>query len=156
MQNYGHKMAVCETVFLDTLISVVPAGVCVTSPTLHCRWRRNHPRQSYIFDSSGSSPYFITDDRLIRHNVRSLSLVGVRVTSQILRSTGQRAHPPQHYILHSSSCFCGKQKITSLQTGVVCSYSKCVAFSVMRTIRWDVKGIHVSTIPQLIRWKVSD
>ena len=40
----------------DTLISVVPAGVRVTSPTLRCRWRRSHPRQPYIRDSSGSSP----------------------------------------------------------------------------------------------------
>jgi len=37
-------------------ISVVPAGVRVTSPTLRCRWRRSHPRQPYIRDSSGSSP----------------------------------------------------------------------------------------------------
>jgi hypothetical protein len=80
----------------------------------------------------------------------------VCVTSRILRSKGRRAHPPQRYITHSSSCFCGLQKIASLQTTVVRFYSKCVALSVMRTIRWDVNGIHVSTIPKLIRRKGSD
>ena len=37
LQNHGHKMAADATVFRDTLISVVPAGVRVTSPTLRCR-----------------------------------------------------------------------------------------------------------------------
>jgi len=31
LQNHGHKMAAGVTVFRDTLISVIPAGVCVTS-----------------------------------------------------------------------------------------------------------------------------
>jgi hypothetical protein len=117
------------------LISVVPAGVRVTSPTLRCRWRRSHPLQSYIRDSSGSNPYVLADDRVIRYNVLSLILVGVRVMLRILRLTGRRAHPPQRYIPHSSSCFCGLQEITSLQATVVRSYSKCVALSVMPTIR---------------------
>jgi hypothetical protein len=147
----GHKMADGEYVFRDTLISVVPGCVCVTSPTLRCRWRRSHPRQSYICDSSRSSPYVLADDTVFRYSVLSLILVGVRVTSRILRSTGRQAHPPQRYIPHSSSCFCGLQEITSLQATIVRSSSKCVALSVMRTIRWDVNGIHVSTIPNLIR-----
>ena len=37
LRNHGHKMAAAATVFCDTLISVVPAGVRVTSPTLRCR-----------------------------------------------------------------------------------------------------------------------
>jgi hypothetical protein len=127
-------MAAEATVFRDTLISVVPADVRVTSPTLRCRWRRSHPRQSYIHNSSGSSPYVVADDRVIRHSVLSLLLVGVRVASLILRSTGRRAHPPQRYIPHSSSCFCALQEITSLRATVARSYSKCVAPSVMRTI----------------------
>ena len=45
LQNHGHKMAAGATVFRDTLISVIPAGVRVTSPTLRCRRRRSHPRQ---------------------------------------------------------------------------------------------------------------
>jgi hypothetical protein len=65
---HGHKMAAEATAFRDTLISVVPAAVRVTSPTLHCRWRRSHPRQSYIRDSSGSSPYVLADDRVIRYS----------------------------------------------------------------------------------------
>jgi hypothetical protein len=154
--THGHNMAAVATVFRDTLISVVPAGVCVTSPSLRCRWRRSHPRQTYIRDSSGSSPYVLADDRVIRYSVLSLILVGVRVRSRILRSTGRRAHPPQRYIPHSSSCFCGLQEITSLQTTVVRSYSKCVALSVMSTICWDVNGVHVSTIPNLIRRERSD
>jgi hypothetical protein len=152
----GHKMADGEFVFCDTLISVVPAGVRVTSSTLRCHWRRSHLRQSYIRDSSGSYPYVLADDRVFRYSVLYLILVGVCITSLILRSTGQRAHPPQRYIPHSSSCFCGLQEITSLQATVVCSCCKCVALSVMRTLRWDVNGIHVSTIPNLIRREGSD
>ena len=56
LQNHGHKMAAGATIFRDTLISIIPAGVRVTSPTLRCRRRRSHPRQPYIHDSSGSSP----------------------------------------------------------------------------------------------------
>jgi hypothetical protein len=138
-------------VFRNTVISVVPAGVRVTSPTLRYRWRRSHPRQSYSRDSSGNSPYIVADDRVIHHSVLLFIPVGVRVASRILRSTGRRVHPPQRYIPHSSSCFCVLQKITSLQTTVARSYSKCVALSVMPTIRWDVNGIQVSTIPNLIR-----
>jgi len=68
----------------------------------------------------------------------------------------RRGHPPQRYILHSSSCFCGLQEVTSLQTTVARSYSSCVALSVMRTTRWDMNGIHVSTIRNLIRGEGSD
>jgi hypothetical protein len=149
-------MADGESVFRNTLISVVPTGARVTSPTLRCRWRRSHQRQSYIRDSSGSSPYVLADDRVFRYSVLFLILVGVRFTSRILRSTGRRSHPPQRCIPHSSSCFCCLQEITSLQATVVRSYSKCVALSVMRTIRWDVNGIHASTIPNLIRRERSD
>jgi hypothetical protein len=152
----GHKIVDGEYVLCDTLISVVPAGVCVTSPTLRCRRRRSHPRQSYIRDSSGNSLYVLAEDRGFHYNVLSLIPAGVRVTSRILRSTGRQGHPQQRYIPHSSSCFCGLQEITSLQAKVVRSYSKCVALSVMRTIRWDVNGIHVSTIRNLIRREGSD
>jgi len=55
LQNHGHKIAAGATVFRDTLISVIPAGVRVTSPTWRCRRRRSHRRQPYICDSSGSS-----------------------------------------------------------------------------------------------------
>jgi hypothetical protein len=53
LQNHGHNMAACATVFRDTLISVISAGVRVLSPTWRRR-RRSHPRQPYIRDSSGS------------------------------------------------------------------------------------------------------
>jgi hypothetical protein len=149
-------MADGEYVFRDTLISVVLAGVRVTSPTLRCHWRWSLPRQIYIRKSSGSSPYVLADDRVFRYSVLSLILVGVCVTSRILRSTGRRAHTPQRYIPHSSSCFCGLQEIMSLQATVVRSYSKCVALSVIRAIRWDVNGIYVSTIPNPIRREKSD
>ena len=56
LQNHGHKMAAGATVFRETLISMVPAGVLVTSATLRCRRRWSHPRQPYIRDSSRSSP----------------------------------------------------------------------------------------------------
>jgi len=107
------------------------------------------------FDSSGPrrGNVVVADDRVIRHGVVSLIPAGVRVTSRILRSTGRRGHPPQCYIPHSSFCFCNLQEITTLQTKVARSYFKCVALSVMRTIRWDVNGIHVSTIRNLIRRK---
>jgi len=130
LQNHVHKMAAGATVFRDNLISVIPAGVCVTSPTLRCRRRRGHPRQTYIRDSNGSSPSrrgndVVADDRVIRHSVVSLIPAGVRVTSRILCSTGRLDHSPQRYILHSSFCFCDLQEITSLQTTVARSYSKC-------------------------------
>jgi hypothetical protein len=54
--NHGHEMAAVATVSRNTLISMVPTGVRVTSPTLRCRWRGNHPRQPYIRDCNGSSP----------------------------------------------------------------------------------------------------
>jgi len=56
---YGPKMAAGVTVFCDTLISVVTAGVRVTSPTLRCRRQQSHPRQPYIRDSSRSSPNIV-------------------------------------------------------------------------------------------------
>jgi len=49
-------MAAGATVFRDTLTSVIPAGVRVTSPTLRCSRRRSHPRQPCIRDSNGSFP----------------------------------------------------------------------------------------------------
>jgi len=69
---------------------------------------------------------------------------------------GDGGHTPERYVPHYSSCFCDLQEITSLQTTVARSYSKCVALSVMRTLRWDVNGIHVSAIRNLIRREGSD
>jgi hypothetical protein len=155
-------MAAGATVFRDTPIFVVPAGVRVTS-------------QNYV----------VADGVVIRGSLTSAILAGVpltsrnlhrcrrqsyppqlripysggcsrRVTSRVLRSTGRRGHPPQRYISHSSTCFCGLQEITSLQTTVARSYSKYGAVSVMRTMGWDVNGIHVSTIRNLIRREGSD
>jgi hypothetical protein len=145
LQNHGHNMAAGANVFRNTLISVIPADVHVTSPTWRCRRRRSHPRQPYIGDSSGSFSN-VAEMTVIRHSVVSLIPAGVCVTLRILRSTGRQDYPPQRYIPHSSSCFCDLQKITSLQTTVARSYSKCVALSLMRRISWDVNGIHVSTI----------
>ena len=54
-QNHGHEMAAGANAFRDILISVVPVGVRVTSPTLRRRWWRIHPRQPYVRGSSGSS-----------------------------------------------------------------------------------------------------
>jgi hypothetical protein len=112
--RHWHYVVAGGGVIRGSLISVILAGFPLTS------WKLRHSRS-----------------RVIRHSVLSLILVGVRVTSRILRSTGRRAHPPQRYISHSSSCFCGLQEITSLQTTVVRPYSKCVALSVMRTIRFS-------------------
>jgi hypothetical protein len=81
LQNHGHKMAAGPTVFTDNLISVIPTGVRVTSPTLRCRRRRCHPRQSYIRDSSRSS-----------------------LTSRKWRRSGQQSHPPQRRIPNSGGC----------------------------------------------------
>jgi hypothetical protein len=66
---------------LGTLISVVPAGVCVTSPTLGCRRRRIHPWQPYFPDSSWSSS-----------NVAEIT------------SSRRQSHPLQRRISYSSGC----------------------------------------------------
>jgi len=143
LQNHGHKMAAGATVFRDTLIpwfqlvlawrhrhdvvadggvvrgsliSVILAGVPLTSRKWRCSRRQSHPPQRRIPYSGWCS----------RH-----------VTSWILRPTGRRGHPPQPYIPHSRSCFCELQEITSLQTTVARSYSKCVALSV---IAYDTLG----------------
>jgi hypothetical protein len=120
-------------VFRGSLISVILAGVPLTSRKCRRSRRQRHPPQCRI-------PYS----------------AGVRVTSRILRSIGRRRLTPQRYIPHSSSCFCALQEIAFLQTTVARSYSKCVVLLVMRTIRWDVNGIHVSTIRNLIRPEGSD
>jgi hypothetical protein len=100
--------------------------------------------------------YVVADGGVIRGSLISVILAGVPLTSRQLRRSRRQSHPPQRYIPHSSSCFCGLQEITSLHTTVARSYSKCVALSVIRTIRWDENGIHVSTIRNLIRREGSD
>jgi hypothetical protein len=124
--------------------------------------------------------YVIAGGGVIRGSLISVILAGVSLTSRKLRRSRRQSHTPQRRILGCSRyvtdstfnratgpsatashpsfqlLFCGQQKITSLQTTVARSYSKCVALSVMRTIRWDVNGIHVSTIWNLIRWEGSD
>jgi hypothetical protein len=115
------------------LISVILAGDPLTSPKL----------QSSRRESSAAASY-------------PLCWWVFFVTPRILRSTGRRGHPPQLYIPHSSSCFCGLQEITSLRTTLARSESKCVALSEMRTIRWDLNGIHASTIRNLISREASD
>ena len=132
--RHRHYVVADGEVIPGSLISVILAGVPLTSQKLRCSRRQSHPPQRRV-------PYF---GGCSRH-----------VTSRILHSTGRQGHPPQRYIPHSSSCFCGLQKITSLQKTVARSYCKCVALSVMRTIRWDVNGIHVSTIRNLIRRKAA-
>jgi hypothetical protein len=82
LQNHGHKMATGATVFRDTLISVIPVGVRVTSPTLPCRRRRSQPRQPYIRDSSGSS-----------------------LTSRKWRRSRRQSHPPKRRIPYSGGCW---------------------------------------------------
>jgi len=116
-------------VFRGSLISVILAGVPLTSRKWRRSRRQSHPPQRRIVYSGGCSRHF-TD---ITFN----------------RATGP-------YVPHSSSFFSDLQEITSLQTTVASSYCKCVVLSVMRTIRWDVNGIHVSTIRNLIRREGSD
>ena len=123
--------------------------------------------------------YVVADGGVIRGSLMSVILAGVPLTSRKWRSRRQ-SHLPQRRIPFSGgcsrhvtditfiratgpsatalypssgSCFCDLQEITSLQTTVARSYSKCVALSVLRTIRWDVNGIHVSTIRNPIRRK---
>jgi hypothetical protein len=55
LQNHRHKMTAGANFFRDTLISVIPTCVRVTSPSWSCRRRRSHPQRPYIHDSSGSS-----------------------------------------------------------------------------------------------------
>jgi hypothetical protein len=155
LQNHGHKMAAGVTLFRDTLISVVPAVFA---------WRHWH--------------YVVAGGGVIRGSLISVILAGVPLTSRKLHRSRWQGHPPQRRIPYSGGCsrhvtdstfhratgpfatalhpsfqflFCGLHKIKSWQTTVARSYSNCIALSVMRTIRWDVNGIHVSTIWNLIR-----
>jgi hypothetical protein len=132
---------------------VIPAGVRVSSPTLRCRRRRSHSRQPYIRDSSGSSSNVaeMTSWQTTESSATASYPLFRRVFASRHGYYVQPGHPPQRYIPYSNSCFCDLQEITSLQKTVARSYSKCVALSVMRTIRRDVNGIHVSTIRNLIR-----
>jgi len=100
--------------------------------------------------------YVVADGGVIRGSLVSVVLGGVPLMSRKLCRSRRQSHPPQRYISHSSTCFCSLQEITSLQTTVALSCSKCVTVSVMRTIRWDMNRIHVSTIRNLIRREGSD
>jgi hypothetical protein len=118
-------------VIRGSLISVILAGVPLTSR----KWRRGR-RQSHTpqrpIPYSGACSRHITD------------------------ITFNRATGPYATALYPSFCLCYLHEITFLQTTLARSYSKCVALSVMRTIRWDVNGIHVSIIRNLIRREGSD
>ena len=82
--RHRHYVVADGGVIRGSLISVILAGVPLTSRKLHRCRRQSHPPQ--------------------------LILVGVRVTSRILRSTGRRGQPPQRYISHSSTCFVAYRK----------------------------------------------
>ena len=126
LQNHGHKMAAGATVFRDTLISVIPAGVRVTPPTWRCRRRRSHPRQPHIRDSSGSSSnvaettessatasyplfprmfasrhgyYVQPGDGAIRHSAISLILAPVSVTYRKSRPCRRQLRVPAANVL---------------------------------------------------------
>jgi hypothetical protein len=81
LQNHGHKMAAGATIFRNTLIAVIPPGVCVVSPTLRCRRRRSHPRQLYIRDS-----------------------MGVPLTSRKRHRSRRQSYPSQRRIPYSGRC----------------------------------------------------
>jgi hypothetical protein len=98
LQNHGHKMAAGATMFCVTLISVIPAGVRVTSPKLRCRRRRSHPLQPYIRDSSGSLVQ--PGDGAIRHSVISLILPPVSATYRKSRPCRRRLRVPTPSALH--------------------------------------------------------
>jgi hypothetical protein len=119
----------------------------------------DHPRQPYIRDSSGGVPLTLRKwcrSRRQSHPPQCRIPYSSGCSRHVTAITWRRGHPPQRYIPHSSSRFCDLQEITFLQTTVACSYSKCVALLVMRTIRRDVNGIHVSTVRNLIRREGSD
>jgi len=132
--RHRHYVVADGGVIRGSLISVIVAGVPLTWRKWRCSRRQSHSPQRRIPYSGGCSRH-VTD---ITFN----------------RATGPFA--TALYIPHSSFCFCDLQEITSLQTTVARSYSKCVALSAMCTIRWDVNGIHVSTIRNLIRREGSD
>ena len=156
-------MAAGTTVFRDTLISVVLAGVRVTQlfRFLYLLYSQSVAADGAVFHGSLISVilagvpqrrgnYVVADDRVIRHSVVSLILVDVRVTSRILRSTGWRGHQPQRYISQSSTCFCSLQEITSLQTTVARSYTTCVADYVVAdggVIRGSLMSVFLAGVP---------
>jgi len=131
--RHWHYVVAGGVVIRGSLISVILAGVPLTSRKLHRCRRQSRPPQLRI-PYSGECSRHVTD------------------------ITFNRASGPSTTALYLSfqHLFCGQQEITSLQTTVARSYSKCIALSVIRTIRWDVNGIHVSTIRNLIRREGSD
>jgi len=90
--------------------------------------------------------YVVADGGVIRGSLISVILAGVPLTSQKWRRS-RRGHTPQRYISHSS--------FRLWPTGNHILADDSCAFllqvSVMRTIRWDVNGIHGPTIRNLIR-----
>ena len=78
LQNHGHKMAAGATVICDALLSVIPAGVCVTS---------RH--------------YVVADGGVIRGSLISVILAGVPLTLQKWRRSRRQ---PQRRISYSGGC----------------------------------------------------
>jgi hypothetical protein len=102
LQKHGHKMTAGAAVFRDDLISVIPAGVRVTSPTLRCRRRRGHPRQPYIRDSSGSYT-----------NVAEI------VSQQTTESSATTSYPLFQWVFASRHGYCAQPSDGAIRHGVI-------------------------------------
>jgi hypothetical protein len=158
-------MAAGATVFRDTLISVIPAVVRVTSPTWSCRRRRSHPRQPYVRDCSGSSSNVA--ETTLQQTTESSGTASYPLFRRVFASRhGYYVQPSDEAIRHSviypsllllflwptgNHVLADDSWAFLLQVSVMRN-----VMPVMRTIRWDVNGIHASTIRNLIRREGSD
>jgi hypothetical protein len=128
--------------------------------------------------------YVVVGGGVIRGSLISVILAGVPLTSWKLCRSRQQSHPPQRRIRYSGGClrhvtdstfnWAAGPSATAIHPSFqilflwptdnhVLAYDscafllpKCVTLSVMRTIRWDVNRIHVSTIRNLIRRESSN
>jgi len=110
-----------DGVIRASLISVIPAGVPLTSRKWRCSRRQSHPPQRRIPYSGGCSRYVtdITFNRAtgaIRHSVISLVLAPVSVTYRKSRPCRWQLRVPTPSVLHCRQCV----RYAGTWTGSVC------------------------------------
>jgi len=128
--HHRHYVVADGGVICGSLMSVILPGV----PLTWRKWRRSRRKPQRRIPYSGRCLRHITDITFNRATGPSATALYPSFWLLFLWPTGNN-------VLADDSC---------------AFLLKCVALSVMLTIRWDVNGIHVSTIRKLIRREGSD